>query len=281
MTSSEVQDAIGAAPTKEPISGDHASVLDQLRAKRSALADAQSALTDAQAKYDEQGVVDAARRIEALQGFIIRLEAEAQRVLEAEGVRRAKAWTKKRVKELAIVGQKIGAAQMVVRAKLKELVAAIEVEAGLRESIEQFDLADQVLGARFGMPRNDLPTSVPDLEDWGSPVLTVTDSMRPSRRQTPQLVVPTIASDSAETRRKNAIRASVEFASRVRKRLPAEVLAIVESAPVPAEAPTGKPKDSDEAVIGTGSHGPALSTAATEAVALAALGMPGGNVHRG
>lgn len=281
MTSQEVLDATGDAPERQSTKA--SDVLEQLRVKRAALISAREKYQTARTMRDEDGMAAEGRRIDALLQIIPELEAETATALEAQGQRRAKSWLRKNGTALAPVADKILAQQEVIRAKIKELVKEIEIEAALRAGVVGFYLAEQTLSVRFGLPLDPKAPVVwgPPLEDWATPVLKVTDSMRPSRSGTERLQVSHIASDSPERRRQNAIATATKYARRFRKQLPVEVRSILDEAPAPSEALAANPKDPDDAVIGTRSPDPALATAATEAVALAALGMPGGNVHRG
>jgi hypothetical protein len=182
--------------------------------------------------------------------------------------------------------RRILAQQAVIAEKIEEAVAEIAKEVELWMQIEKFGLADQVLAARFGFARSDLALSLPGLRDWASPVLTVTDSMRPTRRKPQGVVVSNTASATPEMRKRNALRAVHEFLqskSKVRA-LPPEVQAILAESPIsPDEVETPEERikrEASAAVIGTGRRDPVVAQAATEALALGKLGVPSGGVHR-
>ena len=263
-------------------------VVDQLQQKRVELANATTTLSEAERLLDTDRVIAEKQRVEVLRGFISRLETEAREELEHEGQRRAKTWLKKTTKEVASAGQKISAAQDVVRDKLKGVVEAIKAEAEVRASVEQFALADEVLAARFGLARSftRMSVSLPDLQDWVMPVLLATDSMRRYVRWPRGLLISTQASDTPEMRRRNAVKAVHEFLQSKRDTtLPPEVQAILLESPISPdvlETPEERRRrEASEAVIGTGKVDPHLAQAATETLALSKLGVPSGGVHRG
>jgi hypothetical protein len=262
MTSQEVLDAIGAAPPREPN-----TVMDRLEAKRRELVEAEAALAEAEQSMNTDAAVAASTRADVLRRFIARLEREAADELEANAKRHAEQWIAKERRSLTTAAEKIANQQAVIGAKLADLVEAIQVEAELRESGSLFDLAAEVLCARFGLPlppKGVSDAAQPPLQDWATPVITAVDVMRPSRRERRRLIVGRQASDSARQLRAKTLRAAIELMDeterqlakhRARKRpyapaIPEEVLAIWRAAPVPATALEDEPPNRDEAGVG-------------------------------
>jgi hypothetical protein len=273
--SEEVNSAEGSAPARVKL----------LNQKRAELTNAIQALSEADRLLDTDAVIAAKERVNVLRGFISRLETAVRDELEVEGARRAKAWQKKNAKELVSVGQKIKAAQDVVRETIKAAVDAIKAEAALRVWVEQQSaLADEVLSARFGLSRSYTRGSVPlpEREDWVMPILLASDAMRPERIRPRGLIILTQASDTPETRRRNRLKAVAEFDA---KSLPAEVQSILAEAPIDPdilETPAERAhREASAALIGTGRSDPVLAQAAVEAIALSNPGMLGGHAHRG
>lgn len=262
---------------------DVSSVLDQLKAKRAELAQAEAQLGEAEKAMDLEGVISAMQRVDVLRAFVVRLEVQEAGVLEQEGQRRARAWVTEQLSERATLTQKVAAAQKKVRSALDAAVVAIGAEVGLRDEAVQVDLASQVLCGRFGFARSAMRVSMPDIQDYGTPLLRAVDGLRPSHWGSRRLVVPLIASMTEEQRRTAHVNASVEFFAKSGKELPEEVQAIMTEAPVRATAPAPKP-DADDAVIGTRpvARDPALVQAAAEIAALPS-GVSAGlaHVHRG
>jgi hypothetical protein len=241
--SDEVNDATGEAPARATD-----KTIEVLNDKKTELASAQERYADAKAKRDHLRMADEQRLIEVLQVLIADLEGEAVGVLESDASRRAKTWVRKQAKELTTVADRITAQQEVIRQKVEDLVAAIDVEANLRGSVGKFDISDRILAARFGFPRTKAIASLPELRDWTMPVLLATDAMRPSGRER-QLVFAYIASDTPEVRRRREITAAVEFVRNYGKELPDEVRSIVSETPAPKESPAPV-KDDGDAFIG-------------------------------
>src|SRR5437899_2800710 len=103
MTSREVDDAVGAAPDREP--------LQVLAEKRADLARAEQKLREAQATMDVDGEVVARARIQILREHVQRAEADAVPVLDAQGAREATAWLERQHEVLGPVGEQIANVQ--------------------------------------------------------------------------------------------------------------------------------------------------------------------------
>lgn len=263
--SEAVEDAVGTAPER--------TTVKLLAQKRRALLAARERYATAKAMRDEQGMSDAGRLIDALRVLLPELEQEVAERLEAAGARRAKAWLAEQVSARATLTQKVQAAQKKVRSALDAAVAAIAAEVSLREEAAQVDLASEVLCARFALPRSATRVSLPDIQDYGTPLLRAVDGLRPAHWGSRRLVVPLIASMTEEQRRAANVNAALAFAKSYAKELPRDVVAIMADAPDPA-ASVAKPK-AEEAVDAVHAQ------AAVEATALGKLGVSAGHVHRG
>lgn len=285
--STEVDSAVGEAPERAA-KDKTIDVVKLLNQKRQALALARDKYQNAREMRDEQGMSDSARVIDALKEIIPELEAEVADKLEAAGKSKAKGWLRQNVGELSNVGERIVAQQAVISEKIAEAVAEIAKEVDLWMSIEKFGQADQILSARFGLPRSDPALSLPNLRDWATPVLTITDSMRPNRRKPQGVVISNTASDTPEQRRRNALKAVAAFMQSKGqvKTLPVAVQAILAEAPIHPDvlqSPQERAhREASAATIGTGRGDPALTQAAAEVAALppgVSAGMA--HVHRG
>jgi hypothetical protein len=266
MTSSEeVADAI--------------DLVQLLAEKRKALDEARKRYATAKSMRDEEAMSTELRLIGILKESIIpELERDAAAELEAAGKHKALTWLKARAGKLRAADKRVTNAQEKARASLAQLLSDLDEEVTARAEVAKLSVASAVLCARFGITPDGMTAVVlPPHEDYAGQVVRATNVMyRPSQEFK---VTGNIASDTPERRRANEIKSAVEFANKYA--LPADVRSIFAEAPAPAEATVAKAADPNAAVIGTRSLDPVLATAATEAIALAALGMPDGNVHRG
>jgi len=208
----------------------------QLAAKRAELKEAEIALTAADASMDTDAVMNLTQRVGVLRQFVGKLETESTATSEREAESRARTWLESHADAVASVSERITVAQTVVRGHIEAAVKAIAEEAALRKSVEAGVTAVEILTARFALPVPAATIAVPPVEDWASRVLPGTDSMRPSRSTRRRMLVTRVASDSPERIRRATLNAVAEFVDKHGKTLPAEVLAILAAAPIPADA---------------------------------------------
>src|SRR2546430_1234148 len=114
MTSREHDDAVGAAPERDP--------LQVLESKRKDLAAAEQKLQAAREAMDVDAEVVARSRVEILRAHVQRAEADAVPVLDAQGQREAKAWLERQHAALGPVGEQIAQVQSRALKLVEELV---------------------------------------------------------------------------------------------------------------------------------------------------------------
>lgn len=210
------------------------TAVELLAVKRRELADAEAALTRAKAARDTNAEVDALRRVEVVKRHITELELESTAERDAEGKLKAEAWLSahgRRVKKLA---GEVAARQDAVRTALAAAVEAITAEGAARQAVERELIAADLLSRRFDVGKPSASGVMPPLLDWARDVFEATDRMRPSHVAKRGIVVPNGASWTAEEKQRAALRAVAEYVRKHRRSLPAEVVAILDAAPIPS-----------------------------------------------
>lgn len=223
-----------SAPEAAPASAVEA-VRAQLRAKRRELSQAERAAREAEEQMNASALVEAQQRIEALKGFIARLEAQAGEAREEDARDRAKAWLAAHEARMETVRVQLAAARERVHAQLVALDAAIDAEREVRKGAEAAVLGAQVLAARFALPAAAERVGLPPLEDYSVGVMRAVDTMRPSRQARLGIKVGHRSSATAEEMRRDVLRAVHDWLAQFAAQLPAEVQGILADAPVPAD----------------------------------------------
>jgi hypothetical protein len=211
-------------------------LIAKLAAERDALLRDEIALRDAETLGDVAEVAEVLRVVEARKRVIARLEIDACSAVEQAARERAATWLAQQARQLEDAGSGVAAAQRETQAQLAALIDVIDRESALRRSIQTTLTGVEVMQARFPELKAAGVTAptLPEARDYAIPVMQATGRLVPAHRRKRLNVVHTPA-DTPEVIRERSRRAAEDFARRYVSAIPSEVLAIIDSAPLPAD----------------------------------------------